>query len=136
MLEADSHASMVHAGAFSLPSGWAEPMAQSTPRAEPAHVVAGRYGEGRTSRWPAILIAIAVHLLLGAALTSLGYRVVHHRAESLVAVNLAPPPPPNPSEPAPPESQTLQTSVQTASVTVPAPVTRAVVAAIAAPRFP
>lgn len=132
MLEAQSFSSTTSAGACALPASWAEPARSTVPlKAEPAYVPSGRYGEGRQSRLPAILIAIAVHALLAMALAGLGYRVVKTREDSLIAVNLAPPPPPpSPSKPAPPESQTLQTSIQPAPVTVPAPVPRPVIAMV------
>ncbi|MFN3475847.1 MAG: energy transducer TonB [Blastomonas sp.] len=131
MLEADSFSSMTPSGPCSMPLGWAEPLAaQSRTTSDTSYVSAGRYGEGRKARMPAILIAIAVHVLVGAALASMGYHVVRHRAESLVAVNLASPPPPDPSKPAPPESQTLQTSVQPATVTIASPIPRPVIAMV------
>lgn len=132
MLEAQSFSSTTSAGACALPAALAEPVRSDGPAAaELAHVPAGRYGEGRQSRLPAILIAIAVHALLATALAGLGYRVVKTREDSLVAINLAPPPPPpSPSKPVPPESQTLQTSVEPAAVTVPAPVPRPVIAMV------
>lgn len=140
MLEAQSFSSTTGAGACALAASWAEPPHSSAPvMTAPSHVPAGRYGEGRRSRLPAILIAIAVHALFASALAGLGYRVVRTREDSLIAVNLAPPPPPpSPSQPAPPESRTLQTSVQPAPVTVPAPVPRPVVAMVpsAAPQVP
>ena len=134
MLEADSFSPTTGADAYPMPSSWAvaaPTLPGATSGRESAHEPAGRYGEGRKSRLPAILIALAVHGLLGAALTSLGYQVVRTREESLVAINLSPPaPPPDTSKPAPPESQTLQTSVQPAPVTVPAPLPRPMVATI------
>lgn len=140
MLEAQSFSSTTSAGAYALAASWAEPPRRETPeKAAPAHVPAGRYGEGRPSRLPALVLVIAVHALLASALAGLGYRAVKTRQDSLVAINLAPPPPPpSPSRPAPPESQALQTSVQPAPVTVPAPVPRPVVAMVptSAPQVP
>lgn len=123
-----------------MSSGWSESLSgPAAAEPEPAHERAGRYGEGRQARLPAVLVVLAVHVLLGSALMGLGYQAVKTRRDSLVAINLAPPPPPpSPSTPAPPESRTLQTSVQPAPVTIPSTVPPPIVATIptSAPQVP
>lgn len=91
---------------------------------------AGRYGEGGKSRLPAIVLAVAIHLALAPALLSLGYQAVRRHEASLTAVNLSPPPPPPASQPAEPQSETLQTAVQPAPATIPAPTPRPLIAMV------
>lgn len=108
----------------SVHGGAAEPVSDGTgapgpAKAIPNYLAAGRYGEGNTSRMPAIVLAIALHLLLAPALLSLGYQAVKTRASAITTVNLAPPPPPPPAAPAPPQSEPLQTSVRPTEAVAP-----------------
>lgn len=106
--------------------------------AMPTYSAAGRYGEGGTSRMPAIVLAIGLHLALAPALLSLGYQAVKTRTDTLTAVNLAPPPPPPPAAPAPPQSATLQTTVQPSQSAIPVTAPRPVIMMVptAAPQVP
>ena len=102
------------------------------------HMAAGRYGESGRSRWPAIVLAVGIHLALAPALLSLGYQAVKRHEASLTAINLSPPPPPPASPPAEPKAQTLQTAVQPVPVTTAVPIPRPVIAMVptAVPQVP
>lgn len=93
------------------------------------YVSTGRYGEQRKFSPTAIGITLAIHVVLGAAMLSLGVQAVSERKERLSVFNVSlEPPPPPPSAPDP-QPATLTTQVQppviqlTEAQAVPVPVT-------------
>lgn len=139
VLELDSLSSSVTQPVGDGQHGANEPVsAAPQSRAVPHHHPAGRYGEGRRFPLPAILLAIGIHVALAPALFSLGYQAVKTREASLTAVNLAPPPPPRPAAPAQTESETLPTTVEPVTTSVPSPLPRPVIMTIpsAVPQLP
>lgn len=141
VLDFDNLSSAALHGGCELPSRGVDPRpADAVARPQAAHSSAGRYGEGGRSRWPAIVLAIGIHLALAPALLSLGYQAVQRQDARLTTVNLSAPPPPPEAPAAEPEAeaQPLQTEVRPAPVIPPAPIPRPVIATVptAVPQVP
>ncbi|RYF21074.1 MAG: energy transducer TonB [Oxalobacteraceae bacterium] len=88
-------------------------LAARAPAPAVPYVSAGRYGEQRKFSPTAIGVTLAIHVVLGAAMLSLGVQAVSERKERLsvfdVSLESLPPPPPSAPDPQP---ATLTTQVQ------------------------
>lgn len=134
VLDFDNVSSVAFHGGCDAQAFGGDPRAVALPaRQGVSHVAAGRYGEGGRSRWPAIALAVGIHLALAPALLSFGYQAVKKHQASLTAVNLSPPPPPPTTSPAEPEAQTLQTTVQPVPTATPLPAPRPVITLVPTP---